>query len=47
MRELTYLVPLLPGEGRDVPVGRRVRWPGEDSDWVWDGQRWVAKNTAG
>ena len=43
MRDLNYMVPLLP-PGWKPRVGLRVRWPGEDCDWVWDGERWHSQS---
>jgi len=37
-----FLVPILPPDLRGSPrPGRRIRWPGEDREWVWDGEAWV------
>jgi hypothetical protein len=40
---LLFLVPLLPPLAGAPPFeGQRVRWPGEDRELVWDGERWAA-----
>ncbi len=36
------LVPLLPADVEGVPrPGRLIRWPGEQRDWLWTGEKWV------
>lgn len=44
----SFLVGLRPPEPEaQLPrVGQRVRWPGDDREWVWDGQEWVGLRTA-
>jgi hypothetical protein len=42
-----FLASLIPPE--ETPFlprrGQRARWPGDDRDWVWDGERWVGTRT--
>ena len=39
---VVYLTSLLPPDAGSVPrVGRRVSWPGDAREWVWDGERWI------
>ncbi|MCO5171873.1 MAG: hypothetical protein M9894_36700 [Planctomycetes bacterium] len=39
-----FLVQLSP-DGPPPRVGQRVRWPGDDRVWVWDGEAWVGERT--
>jgi hypothetical protein len=32
--------------GRRPVIGQRVRWPGDDRVWVWNGEEWVGERTA-
>jgi hypothetical protein len=44
-----FLIALDPPEqgGRSrLRVGQRVRWPGDDTVWVWNGEAWVGERTA-
>lgn len=27
-------------------VGQRLRWPGDDREWVWNGEEWIGTRTA-
>lgn len=26
-------------------VGQRLRWPGDDREWVWNGEEWIGTRT--
>lgn len=37
-----FLTPLIPLEAPETrTVGQRVRWPGDDREWVWSGEEWI------
>lgn len=40
-----FLVQLGPHDPEPA-VGARVRWPGDDTVWVWNGEAWVGERTA-
>lgn len=40
-----FLVQLTPDDPTPG-VGDRVRWPGDDTVWVWNGREWVGERTA-
>lgn len=40
-----FLVQLTPDDPTPG-VGDRVRWPGDDTVWVWTGREWVGERTA-
>lgn len=41
-----FLFELFPPDRGGPRKGQRVRWPGDDTVWVWSGAEWVGERTA-